>query len=72
MLCLSEESETAIKGAPLGDVYQFVDIHLVQCVNSLSQSCKSQSVIDAYFADLRLNVLYLNQLIDFKDFNEPV
>lgn len=72
MLCIQSSEELTISGTHNGLEFSFIEILVKQCQNTTTTGCKSQSAIDSYFSDIRVNVYYLNQLMSFLDVDNPV
>ncbi|TNV84898.1 hypothetical protein FGO68_gene5339 [Halteria grandinella] len=51
--------------------YSYIWIRLEECKSQSSVlSCKSQDEIDRFFSDIRFNIYYVNQMLQFKDFSD--
>lgn len=68
----SRINDLVLEGTPVSDTYQYIKINLEQCKNGTATKCKSQQDIDSYFNDLQMRIVYLNTLVDLKDYETPV
>lgn len=74
-LCLDPAavSELYVYGNDLSEETSYFTIHVEKCINTTTaKTCKPQTYIDQFFKDVKLNLIFVNQLMDFKEFNTPI
>jgi hypothetical protein len=49
--------------------YSYLELRFQQC-NQVTQVCRPQTEMDSYFNDLVISTIYVDSLLDFKDFHD--
>ncbi len=75
--CLSpsDASDLNLTGSPISYEYSSLNIKLEKCSDYqevYNITCKTSAEIDNFFNDIQLNIMYVNSLLDFKDFTDPL
>lgn len=72
LYCLEKITDINLTGAPYASEYRYLSLRVGECRNTSVLGCRPQDEIDRYFNDLRLNVYYQNQMLQFKEFENPI